>query len=308
MIFSTHTYSCTLLAAALVFLAGCGGSGSTESTGFLSLGVSDHPMHDAEKVCITFDQIEFQGEGGRSVVELDPPEKVNLLEFQGANAAPILMGHELPAGHYQWMRLGVDAVRGSNGGNGDTGGNACDGDASYIFMEGGSVHNLYVPSGAQSGLKLVGGFTVPANSTANFTADIDLMRSITSPPGLSPDVIFRPTIRLVNNVEVGTLTGQVSEELATAQACEPSVYVFDEDIEPNPIDEGDVVDPNDPVATAMVNARSNNDGTTTYHYTIGFLLADNYNVAFTCDGEIFEPEMGKPVTIQAGQLKTIDFP
>ena len=308
MTISTHTYFSTLLAAALLSLAGCGGSGSSESTGFLSLSVSDHPMHDAEKVCITFDQIEFQGDGGRSVVYFDPPEKVNLLEFQGDNAAPILMGHELPAGHYQWMRLGVDAVRGSNGGVGDSGGDMCDGEASYIVMDDGSFHNMYIPSGAQTGLKLVGGFTVPTNATASFTAEIDLMKSITEPPGQYPDVKFRPTIRLVNNVEVGTLTGEVSEDLATADACEPSVFVFDGGIEPNPIDDGDVVDPNDPVATAMVKAQSNSDGTTTYHYTIGFLLAGNYNVAFTCDGETFEPPAGKAVTIEAQQLKTVDFP
>jgi hypothetical protein len=296
------------MAAALLPLAGCGGSGSSDATGYLSLGISDAPVHDAQKVCITFDEIEFKGQGASFVVPLDPAETVNLLDFQGNNAAPLLFREELPAGNYQWMRLGVDAVEGSNGGAGDTGGAECDGEASYMVMNDGTVHNLYVPSGAETGLKLVSGFTVPVNASADFTAEFDLMKSITTPPGGMPDVTLRPTIRLVNNVDVGTLTGQVAAELATAESCAPSVYVFDDGVVPNAIDVGDVVDPEDPVATAMVNEHLNDAGLTVYDYTVGFLLAGDYEVAFTCDGETFEPAAGKGATITEQQLTTVDFP
>ena len=300
-------YACSLMAAALLPLAGCGGSGSSDATGYLSLGISDGPVHDAQKVCITFDEIEFKGEGAPFVVTLDPPEKVNLLDFQGNNAAPLLFREELPAGNYQWLRLGVDAVEGSNGGVGETGGAACDGAASYIVMSDGGMYNLYVPSGAETGLKLVGGFTVPANASADFTAEFDLMKSLTSPPGALPDVTLRPTIRLVNNVDVGTLTGQVAAELATAESCAPAVYVFDDGVLPNAID-ADVVDPEDPVATAMVNERTTDGGLTVHDYTVGFLLAGDYEVAFTCDGETFQPAEGKAATITEQQLTTVDFP
>lgn len=297
-----------LTTAALASVAGCGGSGAGQETGFLSLGISDGPVHSAQKVCITFDEIEFKGEGAPFVVDLDPPEKVNLLDFQGANAAPILISEELPAGHYQWMRLGLDAELGSNGGAGDTGGIMCDGAGSYIVMDDESVHNLYVPSGAESGLKLVSGFTVPVNGSADFTAEFDLMKSLTEPPGLQPDAVLRPSIRLVNNVEVGRLTGQVAGELATADGCEPSVYVFDDGITPNAIDDAEAADPNDPVATALVNEHVNDDATTGYLYTVGYLLPGDYAVAFTCDGETFEPEAGQPATIFAQEVTTVDFP
>lgn len=301
---------CTGMAAGLLAIAGCGGSGSSgDATGFLSLGVSDGPIHDAEKVCITFDSLEFKPAGDEQsfTVELDPPEKVNLLDYQGANAAPILENEELPAGDYEWVRLGVDASMGSNGGAGDTGGDACDGEASYIVMDGGTVHNVVVPSGDQTGLKLVSGLTVPINGSIDATAEWDLMKSMTDPPGLDPDVVLKPTIRLVNNVEVGTLAGVVSEELAGAAECEASVFLFDDGVTPNAISEnGD--DPDDPVATAMVHAQANNDGTTTYHYEIGFLLAGSYEAAFTCNGIDFEPADGKPAEISAQQTTTVDFP
>jgi hypothetical protein len=301
-------YLLAFFAAGLLPLGGCSGSDSGAGTGLLSLSVSDGPIHDAEKVCITFDEIELKGPGAPFVIELDPAEKVNLLDFQGNNAAPLLFNEEVPAGNYQWMRLGVDAVLGSNGGLGDSGGAMCDGDGSYIVMTGGTAHNLYVPSGAETGLKLVSGFTVPVNGSADFTAEFDLMQSITSPPGLDPDVVLRPTIRLVNNVEVGTLTGQVANELATTESCAASVYVFDDGVTPNAIDDGDVVDPDDAIATALVAELLTDEAVIEYHYTVGFLLAGDYEVAFTCDGEVFEPAAGKSATISAQALTTVDFP
>lgn len=289
-------------------MAGCGGSGSDAQTGFLSLGVSDGPIHDADKVCVTFNSVEFKPAGGQSfTINLDPAEKINLLDYQGANAAPLLSREELPAGDYAWVRLGVDASMGSNGGLGDTGGTECDGDASYIVMKDGPVHNLYVPSGAQTGLKLVSGFTVPANGSIDATAEWDLMRSVTAPPGLNPDVILKPTIRLVDNVEVGTLLGVVHNDLATATDCAPAVYVFDDGVTPNEIT-ADGTDADDPVAAAVVNEQDNGDGTSTFHYEIGFLLAGNYEAAFTCDGTSFEPADGKPVEIVSRQDTIVDFP
>ena len=297
-------------------IAGCGGgSGSTpEQTGFLSLGVSDHPIHSAQFVCVEFDSIEMKQVGGDTIlVELDPPEKVDLLSFQGANAMPLLTNHEMPAGQYEWLRLGVDAVRGGQGGNGHTGADGmCDGNGSYIVMDDGMYYNLYVPSGQNTGLKLVSGYTVPINDTVSLTAEFDLSKSIKTPVGQSPDVMLRPTIRLVDNNEVGTLTGQVANELAEAMEpvpCEPSVYLFADGVTPNGIDmsEEPEDDPNDPIATAMVEAQVQEDESVQWHYTIGFLLTGEYEVAFTCDNETFEPADGYPATISAGEVFTVNF-
>ena len=82
----------------------------------LSRTSGDGPIHDATKVCVAFNEVEFKSSDQATVVTVDPPETINLFAFQGANAAPLLIGQELPAGSYQWMRLGVDAVRGTNGG------------------------------------------------------------------------------------------------------------------------------------------------------------------------------------------------
>jgi len=306
-------HASALLAVLVITLAGCGSSGSSdttmgEATGFLSLGISDGPVHDAQKVCITFDAIEFKpgGDEPSTTVDLDPARKVNLLDFQGMNAAPLILDEELLAGDYDWLRLAVDAQKGSNGGAGDTGGDACDGEGSYIVMSDGGVYNLFVPSGSQTGLKLNNGFTVPANASADFTVEFDLMQSITAPPGLDPDVILRPTLRLVNNIEAGALTGTIGSELATAEGCEPSVYLFADGVMPNAIEDG-VDDPEDPVSTAMVSEMMTDGGMTEYHYTIGFLTPGDYEGAFTCDGGTFEPAEGVGVSIAANETTTQDF-
>ncbi|MEX2326958.1 MAG: DUF4382 domain-containing protein, partial [Pseudomonadales bacterium] len=137
-------FTFTLITVLLTTLAGCSSSGSgTDETGTLSLAVSDGPIHDAQKVCVAFNTIEFkiagEGEDPSTVVTLDPTETINLLDFQGKNAAPLLIDQELTAGNYEWLRLGVDADLGSNGGAGDTGGDMCDGEGSYIVMSDGGV-------------------------------------------------------------------------------------------------------------------------------------------------------------------------
>ncbi len=298
-----NRYIATALTGLFIILAGCGGgSGPIDAVGRISLGISDGPIHEAKKVCITFDEIEFMSQGTSTVVTVTLANPVNLLDFQGMNAFPLLTNEELTAGQYQWMRIGVDAEMGSTGGAGDMLGDSCDGSGSYIVMSDDTINSLFVPSGFETGLKLVGGFTVPVNGTADFTAEFDLMKSITAPMGLSGDVVLRPSIRLVNNVEAGTLTGQVGNDLATADSCAPSVYVFDDGVLPNAIDGTD-----DPVATAMVNAETDATGQTEYRYTVGFLRAEDYEVAFTCNGVDFEPMAGKPAAITAMTVTTVNF-
>lgn len=313
MLISTRHLGLSVTALLAMAFAGCGGSaggsGTSNQTGRLSLGVSDGPIHSAQRVCIEFSDIEFKqvGTGETTVLTFTEPQKIDLLQFQGANAAPLVTNEVMPAGDYQWMRLGVNAVRGANGGLGETDPALCDGEASYIVMDDGTVNNLYVPSGANTGLKLVSGYTVPANDQVNLTLEFDVAKSITAPPGQSPDVKLRPAIRLVNNNDVGTLTGEVGAEFVEADSCEPSVYLFNADHEPNGI-EDDVADEFDPIATAMVKAQDQPDGSIQYHYTIGFLLTGSYKAAFTCNNMDFEPAAGTEFTIEnAGDVVTVDF-
>ena len=311
------------LAAIAVALAGCGSSsGAGEQTGILNLSVSDGGIEDAAKVCIKFDGVELRkaDEDAPITIDLDAPVIVNLLANQGANSQPIT-NEQVPAGNYEWIRLMVDAARGNGAGSADsdlTTDECLADDGSYLITETGMHYSLFIPSGGQSGLKLIKDITIPANASANYTAEWDLGKSFIAPPGLAPDAIMKPVVKLVSNNEVGTLVGQVTDALVESEACDaefaPKVYVFNDGVMPNPIDyppeDPEAVfepDPNDPAATGLVEQQEQGDGSMQYRYSIGFLLTGDYEAAFTCDGLTFIPEAGKEAMIDVGAIAEVNF-
>ena len=154
-------------------LGACGGGGGGGSdTGRLSLGVTDAPVDEASSVVVQFSGVAFKRAGAAPelVQNLTPsPRQLDLLQYQGGRAALLLDGVTLPAGDYQWIRLIVD--------------NEPDVRDSYIVLTGGEECELRVPSGAESGLKLNRGFTLPADGSVALTIDFDLRKSIHAPPG-----------------------------------------------------------------------------------------------------------------------------
>lgn len=316
-----------LAAAAAIALTGCGGSSGsdspTEGMGVFNLSVSDGGI-DAEKVCIKFDGVQLKkaDEDAPITIDLDEPVTVNLLDVQGANSQPIT-SEQVPAGNYEWIRLLVDASRGNDGGSADetpTSAECAADNGSYLVTTTGMLYSLFIPSGDQSGLKLIKDITIPVNSSGDYTAEWDLGRSFIAPPGLAPDALMKPVVKLVRNNEVGTLIGQVADDLVNAESCDaefaPKVYVFDEDGTPNEIDDPDMADPNDPVATGLVELQEQDDGSMQYRYSIGFLLAGSYDPVFTCDGITFvtpyptdqEGLVDENTTlIDVGQTTTVNF-
>ena len=320
------------LVCILVFaLTACSGSGSgvedqsqsqspppppsTGDTGYFNLSISDAPIKDAAKVCIRFDGVELKhaDSDDRETIDFDQPEVVNLLANQGANSHPIVTGAEVPAGEYQWIRLKVRAERGLSGGANDSDPTSelCDDETenSYLVRDSGGLFNLFIPSGSQRGMQLIKDIIIPVNRSGDYTAEWDLGKSFNGPPGLLPDVMMKPVVKLVANNEVGTLVGQVADELVELESCDaefaPSVYVFDDGIEPNPLDDPFAED--DAVATGLVEQQMQEDGSMPWRYSIGFLLAADYEVAFTCNGTDFVPLAGKPAEIIVDEVTTVDF-
>src|SRR3974390_2700421 len=91
-------------------------------------------------------------------------------------------------------------------------------------------HDLTIPSGAETGLKLIQGFTMPVGGVANFTIDFMLAKSLIAPPGHAPDYMLKPVLRLIDNAQVGTISGTFQAGTLSAQpSCSihaPVVYVY----------------------------------------------------------------------------------
>jgi len=316
-----------LAAIVAIALTGCGGSSGTDSPadgmGVFNLSVSDSGIKDAAKVCIKFDGVQLKktDEDAPITIDFADPQIVNLLANQGANSQPIT-SEQVPAGNYEWIRLMVDASRGNDAGSDDvdlTTDECLANNGSYLVTETLMNYSLFIPSGDQTGLKLIKDITIPFDASGNYTAEWDLGKSFIAPPGLAPDAIMKPVVKLVANNEVGTLVGQVADGLV-GDSCDdefaPKVYVFEEGVVPNPIDYPPAdpeapfePDPNDPVATGLVELQDQGGGLMQYRYSIGFLLAGLYDPVYTCDGETFvlplddQPE----ALIKAGETTTVDF-
>src|SRR5262245_54022728 len=201
----------------LGILAACGGGGSTSSGGpdpygRLTLRITDSPVTSARRVVVEFTGLEIRPAGGGDPEVFDfAPRQIDLLALDGGGSEILLSDELLPAGEYESIRLKVNAGR-----------NASD---SFIELDDGSIHPLFIPSGNQTGLKLIRGFVIGAGSTHNFTIDFDLRKSVIHPPGLGDPYLLKPVLRLVNNLEVGTLQGTVAPALVV-EGCAPAVYLF----------------------------------------------------------------------------------
>jgi len=305
-IFSSTLRGCAAVALLGTALTGCGGSGDNTST--LSLGITDAPVQDATKVWLQFTGVEVKPAGGEpETFMFTSPKGFDMLTLQNGNAAELLGDTSVPAGGYEWVRLIMDPVVGS----------------SYVVDDAGQ-HNLQIPSGAQTGLKLVRGFTMPAGGRADFTIDFVLSKSLIAPPGQSPDYKMKPVLRMTNNVEVGTLSGTFDTvALAAIPACTgkaPLVYLYEgasvvpDDLY-NPLDDSaDTAPAVDPLLTAEATLNASN----VYAYKVAFLRAGTYTVAFTCDEDdplvdenattpLVFTTYATPVVITAGQTSTANF-
>lgn len=282
-----------------LLLTSCGGGGSGGSTGSLTLGITDAPVDNADAVWVEFTGIEIKPANGSSYnIDFDHPKQINLLALTGGTSEILLNGETLGSGTYSWMRLKVNASQGGD-----------PADDSYIVI-GGTPYELRIPSGDQSGLKLNRPITIPENGSASFTVDFDLRKSVHERSGGIYNL--RPTLRLVDNSEDGTLAGTVDSSTISAECIsgdKAAVYVF-EGAAASPDDVN--IDGNDvePVATTPVDW-GNGDNS----YQVAFLEAGTYTAAFTCDAGVDDPAAedsltfvgASTVTINAGQTTTLNF-
>lgn len=264
-----------ILLSTVGLVAGCGGSssGSVSSTGSFSLSITDGPVDNATNVVVEFTGVSIKPANGEAIVfEFAEAKSIDLLQLQGTASDPLLTGEQLVAGDYEWIRLHVNAA----------GDGVMD---SYMMMDDGTQVELRIPSGGETGLRLVSGFTVAAGGSTNFTIDFDLRKSITNPPGM-PSAILKPALRLVDNMTVGSIEGSVAEALVTQECTDPaaedgSVYVYPgAGVTPSDI-QGLA---SDPLASALVHLV---DGV--YTYELGFLPEGDYTLAYTCDAASDDP-------------------
>jgi len=282
-----------LLSLASLTLAGCG---SSNNDAMLNLAVSDTPVDGATSVVVSFTGVQVKGSTGAAVeYDFTTAKQVDLIAQQGGNSASLLSGVSLSPGNYQWIRLMVDMSNSS------------------ITLADGSMHPLTIPSGDQTGLKLVSGFTAGAGDMLNFTIDFDLRQAITLASG---SYILKPALRLINNLQVGQISGSAGASLVIGglaisdPLCSPAAYIYaGSNVTPVDINTTSSVQPLETASLTL------NSTTGSYDYTAAFLAAGAYTVALTCAAndnpatvDALSFTTVKNATVTANNTTTVDFP
>jgi len=262
-----------------LLLSACSES-TNQSTATFTLNITDAPVDEADAVVVQFSTISLKSEDNDDLTfAFNPAKTIDLLALQGLASQPLIENQVIPAGKYNQIRLGVNAEFDS----------VMD---SYITVNN-VDYELRVPSGSQSGLKINTPFTVAAGSTdisvadanAVYTIDFDLRKSIVNPGGQS-GYFLKPVLRLVQNINTGSVSGSVDSGLLVGANCSDAdpltgnaVYVFAGMVTPDDFDEIGV----EPITTSLVNF---NAGSGTYSYEVGYLAAGDFTLGFTCAADL----------------------
>jgi hypothetical protein len=314
-------------------LGACGGGGSdSPETAPLTVTVTDAPIDSGaiDRVCVDFTRITVHY-AGQEEVTLDyrplpaqvrpdthcvtgvwdgaapvPPVRLNALG--GPLTVALAESLQVPVGRITWIRLHFTAN-------------------SYVLDSTGGQHALRCPScedtdnNSGRGFKLNRTFEVTAGGLA-LAVDIDLLKSLhTDQSGY----VLRPTARIENSAELGTIAGQVEDAVVSDQGgvlytgatvetgC--AVYVYAEHgVTPDDHYDGSLV-----IAAARVRY---SETLGQYRYSVGALPGgtvaspEPYTAALTCD--LDDPLLDETAAVVVfagaqdadvvtGQTGTIDF-
>jgi hypothetical protein len=274
-----------------LLLSGCDEVANTNfGEGKVSVSIKDAPVDGSTQVVLTLTGIELKPYNGNAVtIDFDTPILIDLLDYQGATSKLLVDSKTVTGGSYSWLRLKVD-------------------ESNSYLVNGISpgTHPLTIPSGSETGLKLVSGFTVPQDGSIALTVDFDLRHSIVESGG---DYKLKPVLRLIENDKAGHINGTIPSSMVRATGCGTSaVYLYEgSNVTADDLDGKDA----DPIDSSLVKPNGS-----THEYEFGFHEAGNYTIAFTCQANLDNSETDDAtvtfsntanVTVTAGATTTHNF-
>ena len=208
-------FSFFLFAFVSIMIAACGGSGGGSSgsggTGTLSLSLQDAPAtEDYQAVYVTIKEVRVHKGGSEDndaswETVASPNATYNLLELVNGVREELGLA-TLESGSYSQMRLILGQVP-------DSGINILS-EAhpfpNYVIEKGtNAVHELKVPSGYQTGIKIVKGFSINTNQTTELILDFDASRSVVK-AGSSGKWLLKPTIKVLELIDYALIKGLIT--------------------------------------------------------------------------------------------------
>lgn len=202
-----------IILMSMFMLAGCGGGGSDSvgSTGTLSMALTDATTDDYKAVYVSIDRIDVHP--GDEEIDPEvwtrvtaPGETYNLLDLVNGVFAELGQGI-LATGTYGQMRLIIgDTAEEENNVLG-----APHPYANYVIDMDDVAHELKVPSGPQTGIKIIHGFEIFPGQMTELMLDFDASRSVVK-AGSSGQYLLKPTIKILEVINTADIFGIVTEE------------------------------------------------------------------------------------------------
>lgn len=199
-----------LLITTFLFACGGGGGGSDVGTGTLSVALTDSSCAGYAAIYVTIDEVQVNrsanGNSGWQTVA-NPIKTYNLLKL--INGVTEILGDEdLTADNYNQIRLIIGKTPESE--------NNINGEphpyANYVLFDDGSDEPLKIPSGYNTGIKLVHNFEVEENNIVELLLDFEACRSVVETG--SGKYLLKPTIKIIETLNKFDVFGDVTENNA----------------------------------------------------------------------------------------------
>ncbi len=268
-----------------IFLTACGdGGNSSTSNGTLKTALSDSTTDEYQAVYVTIARVEVHHDkDGSWETVATPGMTFNLLDLVNGVRAPLGVS-SLATGHYTQMRL----IIGKSAGNSMNMLGMQHPHANYNIDQAGMVHEMKVPSGTNSGLKIVNGFDINENQTTELLLDFDAMHSVVK-AGSSGQYLLKPTIKVLDTASYASVYGTVTDAVNAQQM---GVLVSAQLLVPA------ATDAKDQVVIEAGTLTADNGG-----YAL-FLAPGDYNLVASQAGYL---PACTAVTLLASKVPTVDF-
>ena len=260
----------------LMFVAcgGGGGSGGDVATGTLSLSMTDASSSDYKAVFVTIDEVQVHLGGNennpnhwKSVDMPIGPLTVDLFDLVNGVREDLGLV-DLDAGRYTQMRLIIGEYP-----------NPDDHPfANYVVTNAETpvVHELKIPSGYNTGFKVVNGFTINADQMTELILDFDATRSVIQ-AGSSGQWLLKPTVKAIEEEGYAIIEGRVTDGASPPSGID-GVLVTVQKYNATAVDQKDKVEI---IASTLTDSNGSEDG----HFKLFVKpLAENehyYLVAYT---------------------------
>jgi hypothetical protein len=225
------TFGICLLLTGSIILFACGGGGGgssdgTTGTGTLSVGLTDSSTDKYSAIYVTIDEIQVNkndsssnGNSGWEPVAT-PMKTYNLLRLVNG-VTEILGENELEVGTYKQIRLIIGKTAESE--------NNINGvphpEPNYVVLNDGSYVDLKIPSGYQTGVKLVHTFEVAGDSFVELVLDFEACKSVVETG--SGKYILKPTIKVIETANKHDVYGTVTDNTEAITGALVSAQISD---------------------------------------------------------------------------------